>query len=79
MRPRRDGKKTKWECRVEEAQGRLKDAIYTGLKAVPWCKEFIMLGFVNARDVFSEEELGRLYGVMLEKEMRVYTEMEEMD
>jgi tetratricopeptide (TPR) repeat protein len=77
-RPRRDGKKNKWETRVDEAEDRVKDTFYQGLKLMPWCKDFIMYSFTAAKDVFSEEELWRLYRVMLEKELRLYTELDEL-
>jgi hypothetical protein len=76
-RPRRDCKKSRWESRVDEAENRVKETFYQGLKMLPWCKDFIMLAFTDAREVFGEEELWRLYRVMGEKELRVYTEVEE--
>ena len=76
-RPRRDGKKGKWEARVDEAEARVRETFYQGLKMLPWCKDFIMLAFTGAKEVFSEEELWRLYSVMMEKELRIYTEMDE--
>ncbi|KAJ4983450.1 hypothetical protein SVAN01_11058 [Stagonosporopsis vannaccii] len=81
MRPNkrmhRDGKKSMWETRLEEAGSRLKQTFYHGLRMLPWCKDFIMLAFTDARDTFSEEELWRLYRVMMEKELRVYTDVED--
>ncbi|KAI4929922.1 hypothetical protein J4E85_004543 [Alternaria conjuncta] len=76
-RPRRDGKKSRWEVRVEEAEQRVKDTFYAGLRNLPWCKEYIMLAFTEARDVFGEEDKGRLYRVMLEKELRLYVELDD--
>ena len=76
-RSRRDGKKSKWEMKIEDAEGRVKETVYQGLKMVPWCKDFIMRAFTDAKAVFSDEELWRLYRVMMEKEMRLYTEMDE--
>lgn len=76
-RPRRDGKKNKWETRVEEAEDRVRETFYQGLKMLPWCKDFVMGAFTDAIDLFSEEELWRLYRVMTEKELRVYTELDE--
>ncbi|KAI4705417.1 hypothetical protein J4E81_000299 [Alternaria sp. BMP 2799] len=78
-RPRRDGKKSRWEVRVEEADQRVKDTFYAGLRNLPWCKEYIMLAFTEARDVFGEEDKGRLYRVMLEKELRLYVELDDRD
>ncbi|KAF3033246.1 hypothetical protein E8E12_001330 [Didymella heteroderae] len=76
-RPRRDGGKSKWQTRVEEHVTRVRAAFYEGLKRVPWCKDFVMLAFTDAREVFTDEELMRLYGVMAEKEHRLYVELEE--
>ncbi|KAF9695339.1 hypothetical protein EKO04_006680 [Ascochyta lentis] len=78
-RPRRDSKKSKWESRVEEAEDRVKETFYQGLKMLPWCKDYIMLAFTDAKEVFSEQELWRLYRVMMEKELRLYTELDEPD
>lgn len=77
-RPRKDGKKSKWELKIEDAEGRVRETVYEGLKMVPWCKDFVMRAFGDARGVFGDEELWRLYGVMVEKEMRVYTEVDEV-
>ena len=76
-RPRRDGKKNKWETRIEESEDRVKETFYQGLKMLPWCKDFLMIAFTDAGDLFNEEELWRLYRVMMEKELRVYTELDE--
>jgi hypothetical protein len=35
-----------------------------------------MRAFTDAKVVFGDEELWRLYGVMMEKEIRLYTEMD---
>jgi hypothetical protein len=78
-RPRRDGKKGQWEARIEEAEQRVKDTFLLGLKNLPWCKEYIMLAFgEEAKEVFSEEELWKVYRVILEKECRVYVELDDM-
>jgi tetratricopeptide (TPR) repeat protein len=77
-RPRKDGKKSKWEMRIEDAEGRVRETVYEGLKMVPWCKDFVIRAFGDAKGVFGDEESWRLYGVMVEKEMRVYTEMDEV-
>lgn len=76
-KPHRDGKKSRWETRLQEARDRLKETFYHGLKMLPWCKDFVMLAFTDVKDVFTEEELWRLYRVMGEKELRVYTEVDE--
>jgi tetratricopeptide (TPR) repeat protein len=76
-RPRGDDKKTKWQARVEGQEDRVRGTFYAGLKMMPWCKDFIMLAFTDAASVFSAEELVRLHGVMVEKEHRLYIELEE--
>jgi hypothetical protein len=43
---------------------------------VPWCKDFMMLGFTELRGELGEEDLKKVYGVMMEKELRVYVEVE---
>jgi hypothetical protein len=73
---RRDGKNNKWEMRIEEAEQRVKETFYAGLRNLPWCKEYVMFAFTDARDVFEEEEKGRLYRVMQEKEHRLYVELD---
>jgi hypothetical protein len=75
-RPGRDGKKRSWESRLEEAESRVKETFYAGLRMVPWCKDFMMLGFTELRGVLGEEDLKKVYGVMMEKELRVYVEVE---
>jgi tetratricopeptide (TPR) repeat protein len=78
-RPRRDAKKSRWEVRVEEAEERVKETFFAGLRKLPWCKEYIMLAFTDAQGVFGEEEKAKLYRVMLEKELRFYVELDGVD
>lgn len=77
-RPRRDGKKSKWQAGIDDAAERVKETFYTGLRLLPWCKEFVLLAFTDAGSVFGDDELARLYGVMVEKELRLYTELDEL-
>lgn len=72
----KDGKKRGWELRLDEAQIRVKETFYAGLTRVPWCKDFIMLAFTEVSEVFREEELKKVYGVMVEKEVRLYVEID---
>lgn len=76
----KDGHKRGWESRLEEAEGRVRDVFFAGLRCLPWCKDFAMLAFGmgDVRGVLGEEGLARVYGVMEEKEMRVYVEVEGM-
>lgn len=76
-RPGRDGKKRGWESRLEEAESRVKETFYAGLRALPWCKDFYMLGFAEEmRNVLGEEGMRKVYGVVGEKEVRVYVEID---
>jgi hypothetical protein len=73
----KDGKKRGWERRLEEAENRVQEVFYEGLRALPWCKDFYMRGFEEGtRDVLGEEGMRKVYGVMGEKEMRVYVEVD---
>lgn len=72
-----DGKKSKWQMRIEEQESRVRETFYEGLRRVPASKQFTMLAFTDASEVFADEELRRLYGVMAEKEMRLYVELGE--
>ncbi|KAF1954822.1 DUF1740-domain-containing protein [Byssothecium circinans] len=75
-KPRKDGKKRKEETRVEEAYKRVKDVFFRGVTMLPWCKEFAMMAFTHLGSEFlSEEERRRVYGVLAEKELRVYVEL----
>ncbi|KAF1844439.1 DUF1740-domain-containing protein [Cucurbitaria berberidis CBS 394.84] len=76
---RKDAKKGRGKDRVEEAGGRVKETFYQGVRRLPWCKDFIMLAFTDARGVFTEEELWRLYRVLMEKELRLYVDLVEPD
>jgi hypothetical protein len=72
-----DGKKKGWEKRLEEAESRVKETFYAGLRALPWCKDFYMQAFDEGiRDVLEEEGMKKVYGVMGEKELRVYVEVD---
>jgi hypothetical protein len=72
----KDGKKRTWETRLGDAEVRVKETFYQGLRRLPWCKDFIMLAFTEARSVLGEEEMWKVYRVMQEKELRVYIELE---
>jgi hypothetical protein len=77
-RPRRDGKKRKEESRVEEAYRRVKETFFKGMTQLPWCKDYMMMAFTHLSEEFlSEEELRKVYNVMVEKELRLYVELED--
>jgi hypothetical protein len=76
---RKGGKKEPgWETRIEEARHRMKETFYLGLRNLPWCKNYIMLAFVEACEVFNDKEKWKLYRIMQEKEMRLYTDLDEL-
>jgi hypothetical protein len=62
--------------KVGEAEAKVKETFYAGLRSVPWCKDFMMVAFAEARSVYGEEELWKVYRVMQEKEVRVYVELD---
>jgi hypothetical protein len=74
-KPGKDKKRT-WESRLDEAEVRVKETFYQGLRSLPWCKDFMMLAFTEAGSVFTEEELWKVYRVMQEKELRLYVELD---
>lgn len=76
-RPRKDDRKRTWENRVDDAELRVKEIFFAGLRALPWCKDFIMLAFSDSRDIFTEDELWKIYRAMQEKELRLYVELDE--
>ncbi|ORY13400.1 NRDE-2, necessary for RNA interference-domain-containing protein [Clohesyomyces aquaticus] len=78
-RPRRDGKKSKREVLVEEVEKRVKDTFFQGLTHLPWCKDYMMLAFTHLRGFLTDEELRKMYHVLVEKELRVYVELEESE
>ncbi|KAF2873930.1 NRDE-2, necessary for RNA interference-domain-containing protein [Massariosphaeria phaeospora] len=76
-RPRKDGKKRKDETRLEESYRRVKDTFLRGMTQLPWCKDYMMLAFTHLKEEFlNQEELRKVYDVMVEKELRLYVELE---
>ncbi|KAI8932590.1 hypothetical protein NX059_010094 [Plenodomus lindquistii] len=64
--------------RVHAARQRVKDTFEDGLRQLPWCKEFVMLPFLEEfTGVFEDEKRWSFYRVMQEKEMRLYVELDE--
>ncbi|KAH7128266.1 NRDE-2, necessary for RNA interference-domain-containing protein [Dendryphion nanum] len=76
-RPRRDGKRTKDETRLEEGYHLVKETFFRGLTKLPWCKDFMMLAFTHLQgEILTREELKRVYNVMVEKELRLYVDLD---
>ena len=75
---RRDYKRERTEVELLEKQReRLKQVFFLGLRNFPWWKEFVMLAFGDLKDVLSREEMNQCWGVLLEKGLRVYAELNE--
>jgi hypothetical protein len=67
---------------------RAKELVFRGLRECPWAKgvswellilDIAMLAFGGLRELFDARELGRVYTVMMEKEIRVHGELEGME
>jgi hypothetical protein len=79
-KPRRDGKKRKEESIVEDAYRRVTETFFKGMTQLPWCKDYIMLAFTHLGEEFlTEEELRKVFNVMVEKELRLYVELDTAD
>ncbi|KAF2641790.1 DUF1740-domain-containing protein [Massarina eburnea CBS 473.64] len=77
-KPRKDEKKRKERNRVEEAYRRVREVFLRGVTCLPWCKDFMMLAFTHLGDEFlGEEERRKVYNAMVEKELRLYVELED--
>ncbi|KAF2787946.1 DUF1740-domain-containing protein [Melanomma pulvis-pyrius CBS 109.77] len=75
-KPRKDGKKSKGNSLLEDSVKRVKDTFFQGLTNLPWCKEYMMLAFTHLRkEVLTREEMMKVYNVMLEKELRIYVDL----
>jgi hypothetical protein len=72
----REEKKGRRETRLEESGRRVKETFFRGLTYLPWCKEYMMRAFVELRGFLGEEELRRVYNVMVEKELRVWVDVD---
>lgn len=75
-KPGKDGKRRTWESRLDDAENRVKEVFYAGLRSLSRCKNFAMLAFTELAAVFSEDELWKVYRIMQEKELRVYVELD---
>lgn len=74
---RDEKKKAKEETRLEESYRRLKETFFRGMTHLPWCKDYMMLAFTHLKDeVLAEEELAKLHNVMVEKELRIYVDID---
>jgi hypothetical protein len=63
---------------MEEADKRVKDTFFRGLTHLPWCKKYMMMAFTHLGEEFlGPEDLRKVYNVMVEKELRLYVDVEE--
>ncbi|KAF2469724.1 DUF1740-domain-containing protein [Lindgomyces ingoldianus] len=78
---RMDGKKSKQDIHVEECNRRVKETFFQGLTHLPWCKDYMMLGFTHLMkdDILADDELRKIYNILLEKELRIYVDVEESE
>ncbi|KAF2265230.1 DUF1740-domain-containing protein [Lojkania enalia] len=75
--PRKDGKKQKVETRLEQSYRRIKETFFRGLTHLPWCKDYMMLAFTHLKEgILSQEELRKVYNVMVEKEHRIFVDLD---
>lgn len=75
---RADEKKDYWSQELMKAKQRLQETFFAGLQKLPWSKDYIMIAFTEITGVFDQEEERRLLKIMQEKEMRIYTDIEEL-
>ncbi|KAJ6263545.1 hypothetical protein Dda_2109 [Drechslerella dactyloides] len=67
----------RFEVRMGEGR-RGREVLLRAVRACPWAKDMILSGFRLLRSVLSFGEMRKLYGVMMEKEMRVHVDIEEI-
>ncbi|KAF1922683.1 DUF1740-domain-containing protein [Didymella exigua CBS 183.55] len=66
------------EARVRAQADRVRQVAYAGLAVLPWSKEFVVRAFfADTAALFGADEAARLHGVMAEKELRLYVELDE--
>jgi hypothetical protein len=76
-RNRKDGKKSKDEAKIEDAHWRVKETFFRGLTHLPWSKDYMMLAFSHLLGgVLTREELRKVCHVMVEKELRIYVDID---
>jgi len=61
---------------IKESRERVRETFLKGFTQLPWCKEYIMMGFtLLGTEFLSEDELRQLYHAMVNREMRLYMEL----
>ncbi|KAL6703980.1 hypothetical protein ACN47E_008918 [Coniothyrium glycines] len=68
----------KCKPQLDEDRQRLKDTFFLGLQSLPWSKDYTMLAFTALGSFFNDGEKWKLYRLMQEKEMRLYTDLDDV-
>ena len=69
----------KWYFFFElEDLSRAKDVFYRAIRACPWVKSLYLLAFEFLSEVLGERELKGIYDLMVEKELRIHTALEDI-
>ncbi|KAF2461747.1 NRDE-2, necessary for RNA interference-domain-containing protein [Lineolata rhizophorae] len=55
---------------------RAKRVYFRGIQRLPWAKKFVMLAFSKLNAILNFEEKRRVYGLLLEKELRIHVNIE---
>ncbi|ODH45339.1 hypothetical protein ACO22_00063 [Paracoccidioides brasiliensis] len=59
--------------------GRAREVLYRAIRACPWAKELVLLAFRERglREKMGQDELRKVWNVLVEKELRVHVDLEE--
>ncbi|KXT18536.1 hypothetical protein AC579_2259 [Pseudocercospora musae] len=66
----------KWELKRSEGEGKAKQVFLDGLRHLPWCKFWFILGMKHLGDSCNERELRQWHEVMIERGLRARVELE---
>jgi hypothetical protein len=66
-----------FECEQKDFK-KAKDVFMRGLRELPWCKWWVVLGLEKLADVVGFEDAKRIWEVLGERELRVHVDVEEL-
>ncbi|KAF7193149.1 Nuclear exosome regulator NRDE2 [Pseudocercospora fuligena] len=66
----------KWELRRPKGETKAKQVFLDGLRHLPWCKFWIIIGMKHLRDNCSDREVRQWHEVMIERGLRARVELE---
>ncbi|KXT04603.1 hypothetical protein AC578_8688 [Pseudocercospora eumusae] len=66
----------KWELKRPEGESKAKQVFLDGLRHLPWCKFWVIVGLKHVRDSCGERELQQWHEVMTERGLRARVELE---